>query len=42
LDPRVVTLSDEGTPFVIQDPDSKVAKAFSDVVDKLAEKTGMK
>ncbi|MGY5863926.1 MAG: Mrp/NBP35 family ATP-binding protein [Candidatus Thorarchaeota archaeon] len=42
LDPRVVTLSDEGTPFVIQDPDSKAAKAFSDVVDKLAEKTDMK
>lgn len=41
LDPRVITLSDEGTPFVIQDPDSKVAVAFSAVVDKLAEKTDM-
>jgi Mrp family chromosome partitioning ATPase len=42
LDARVVKLSDEGTPFVIQDPDSKAAKAFSAVVDKLAEKTDMK
>jgi len=38
LDPRVITLSDEGTPFVIQDSDSKVAGAFSAVVDKLATK----
>ena len=41
LDPRVITLSDEGTPFVIQDPDSKVAHAFSDLVDKLANKVGL-
>ncbi|MFW9871082.1 MAG: Mrp/NBP35 family ATP-binding protein [Candidatus Thorarchaeota archaeon] len=42
LDPRIITLSDEGTPFVIQDSDSKAAKAFSAVVDKLEEKTDMK
>jgi Mrp family chromosome partitioning ATPase len=42
LDPRVITLSDEGTPFVISDPDSKAARAFSAVVDKLAEKADMK
>ncbi|MFW9770480.1 MAG: Mrp/NBP35 family ATP-binding protein [Candidatus Thorarchaeota archaeon] len=42
LDPRIITLSDEGTPFVISDPDSKAAKAFSAVVDKLAAKTNMK
>jgi Mrp family chromosome partitioning ATPase len=41
LDPRVITLSDEGTPFVIKDPDSKVANAFSDLVDKLADKVGL-
>jgi ATP-binding protein involved in chromosome partitioning len=41
LDPRVITLSDEGTPFVIEDPDSKVAKAFSELVDKLASKIGL-
>jgi len=41
LDPRVITLSDEGTPFVIKEPDSKVSKAFSDLVDKLAEKVGL-
>ena len=41
LDPRVITLSDEGTPFVIKEPESKVAHAFSDLVDKLAKKTHM-
>lgn len=41
LDPRVITLSDDGTPFVIEDPDSKVANAFSDLVDKLVSKIGL-
>lgn len=41
LDPRVITLSDEGTPFVIEDPDSKVANAFSELVDKLTNKVGL-
>ena len=41
LDPRVITLSDEGTPFVIEEPDSKVAKAFSNLVDTLAKKVGL-
>ncbi len=41
LDPRVITLSDKGTPFVIEEPDSKVAHAFSDLVDKLANKIGL-
>ncbi|MHA1614378.1 MAG: Mrp/NBP35 family ATP-binding protein, partial [Candidatus Thorarchaeota archaeon] len=41
LDPRVITLSDKGTPFVIEEPDSKVANAFSHLVDKLAKKVGL-
>ncbi|MFW9832569.1 MAG: Mrp/NBP35 family ATP-binding protein [Candidatus Thorarchaeota archaeon] len=41
LDPRVVSLSDEGTPFVIKEPESKVAKAFSELVDRLTEKIKM-
>lgn len=41
LDPRVITLSDEGTPFVIKEPESEAAKAFSTLVDKLAKKTKM-
>ncbi len=41
LDPRVITLSDKGTPFVIEEPDSKVAIAFSELVDKLANKVGL-
>ena len=36
LDPRVITLSDNGTPFVLEDPDSKVSKAFAVLVRKLA------
>ncbi len=38
LDPRVVTLSDEGSPFVISEPESKVAKAFEAIVERLSEK----
>ncbi|OLS30798.1 MAG: Septum site-determining protein MinD [Candidatus Thorarchaeota archaeon AB_25] len=41
LDPRVITLSDEGTPFVIKEPESETTKAFSTLVDKLAKKTKM-
>ncbi len=41
LDPRVITLSDEGTPFVIKEPESKASQAFSALVDKLAKKTKM-
>ena len=41
LDPRVITLSDEGTPFVIKEPESNAAKAFVKLVDKLAKKTDM-
>jgi MinD-like ATPase involved in chromosome partitioning or flagellar assembly len=37
----VISFSDEGHPFVIEEPDSKVAKAFSSLVDKLAKKTNM-
>jgi ATP-binding protein involved in chromosome partitioning len=38
LDPRVITLSDEGTPFVIKDPDSEVAKSFESIVKALKKK----
>lgn len=41
LDPRVITLSDEGTPFVIKEPESKTSQAFSALVDKLAKKIKM-
>ncbi|MHA2424322.1 MAG: Mrp/NBP35 family ATP-binding protein [Candidatus Thorarchaeota archaeon] len=41
LDPRVIALSDEGTPFVVTDPDSKVAKNFESVVQKLIKKIGI-
>ncbi len=38
LDPRVITLSDEGTPFVITDPESKVSKSFEVLVDNISTK----
>jgi ATP-binding protein involved in chromosome partitioning len=41
LDPRVITLSDNGIPFVIEDPDSKVSKDFEDIVLKLMKKVGI-
>ncbi len=41
LDPRIITLSDEGIPFVMQEPDSKAAQAFSALVEKLALKLEM-
>ncbi len=41
LDPRVITLSDEGTPFVVQEPESKVAKDFESIVERISAKVGM-
>jgi len=41
FDPRVITLSDKGDPFVIREPESRVAHAFSLLVDKLATKIKM-
>ncbi len=41
FDPRVISLSDEGTPFVVKEPDSKVAKDFEMIVQKLITKIGI-
>ena len=41
LDPRIISLSDKGTPFVVEDPDSKAAKAFGQVVEQLSNKMGI-
>lgn len=38
LDPRVIAMSDAGTPFVLEEPNSKASKAFSILVDKLSAK----
>lgn len=38
LEPRVVEAGDEGKPIVIADPESKSAKAFESIVDKIVEK----
>ena len=42
LDPRIISLSDKGTPFVEEDPDSKAAKAFGSVVSQISEIIGLK
>jgi ATP-binding protein involved in chromosome partitioning len=41
LDPRIIDLSDKGTPFVVEDPDSKASQAFNQVVELLSNKMGM-
>ncbi|MHA1908867.1 MAG: Mrp/NBP35 family ATP-binding protein [Candidatus Thorarchaeota archaeon] len=41
LDPQVIAFSDEGTPFVVKEPDSKVAKNFESVVKKLISRIGI-
>jgi len=42
LDPRIISFSDRGTPFVVEDPESKAAKAFGAVVDQLSRTIGIK
>ncbi|MFX1558973.1 MAG: Mrp/NBP35 family ATP-binding protein [Promethearchaeota archaeon] len=42
LDPRIISFSDRGTPFVVEDPESKAAKAFSAVVDQLSKTIGIR
>ncbi|MFW9931307.1 MAG: Mrp/NBP35 family ATP-binding protein [Candidatus Thorarchaeota archaeon] len=41
LDPRVITLSDEGTPFVVKEPNSKVSKDFERIVERIVNKLGI-
>lgn len=38
FDPRVMALSDEGKPFIVAAPDSPVAKAFQEVVERLLKR----
>ncbi|MFX1368077.1 MAG: Mrp/NBP35 family ATP-binding protein [Promethearchaeota archaeon] len=41
LDPSIIQLSDKGTPFVVENPDSQSSKAFNAVVEKLAKMMGL-
>ena len=41
LDPRIISLSDKGTPFVEEVPESEATQAFGAVVDKLSKKIGI-
>jgi len=38
FDPRVMALSDEGKPFIVAVPDSPVAEAFQEVVERLLKR----
>ncbi len=40
IDPKVVELTDEGKPIVIEDPESPVAKAFGKIVDNMIAQIG--
>ena len=42
IDPEVVEDGDNGTPYVINHPDSPVTEAFKDVAEKVIEKTLVK
>jgi ATP-binding protein involved in chromosome partitioning len=42
LDPRIISFSDKGTPFVVEDPESKAAKAFGEIVDQLSKTIGIR
>ena len=42
LDPRIIRLSDKGTPFVEENPDSKAAKAFGSIVTRISEIIGLR
>ncbi len=41
LDPRIVRMSDEGTPFVIAAPESESARAFMELTRRLANQIGL-
>jgi ATP-binding protein involved in chromosome partitioning len=41
LDPRIISFSDKGTPFVLEDPESKAAKSFGHVVEQLGKTIGI-
>ncbi|MFX0044308.1 MAG: Mrp/NBP35 family ATP-binding protein [Candidatus Hermodarchaeota archaeon] len=41
LDPRIINLSDKGTPFVVEDPGSKAVKAFGLVVKQVSKAIGL-
>ena len=37
LEPKIVISADEGKPFITTQPDSEASRAFSKIVDKIAE-----
>ena len=41
LDPRIISLSDRGIPFVVEDPESVSAKAFGSIVNQISEIIGL-
>jgi len=37
IDPQIVTLGDEGKPFILARPGSEASKAFNKIVEKIIE-----
>lgn len=40
IDPQIVTLGDEGKPFVTEQPDSEASQAFMKIVEKITKTEG--
>ncbi len=38
FDPRIVSMSDEGTPFIIAQPESNAGRSFTEVVERINER----
>jgi ATP-binding protein involved in chromosome partitioning len=41
LDPKIISLSDRGSPFVIEDPESEAAQVFGVIVNQLCTEIGI-
>ncbi|KXN72683.1 P-loop containing nucleoside triphosphate hydrolase protein [Conidiobolus coronatus NRRL 28638] len=42
LDPKIMELSDSGTPITVMEPESKISLAYSEIADKVIEKLNLK
>ncbi|MHA1593475.1 MAG: Mrp/NBP35 family ATP-binding protein [Candidatus Baldrarchaeia archaeon] len=40
LDPRIMSVSDRGRPFIIENPDSEASKAFMEIVKNIEKEVG--
>jgi ATP-binding protein involved in chromosome partitioning len=42
LDPKIMELSDNGTPITVMEPESKISQAYGEIADKIIEKLNLK